>query len=82
MSVNISLRKAALAIDALRRSQDASTNLKPLAMPMSEDELRQRAELVEKVIRTRDKLKLLRDRSEELRAALNRFKVRRDRQRA
>jgi len=77
MSVNTNLRKAALAIDALRRSQDASVNLKPLAMPMSEEELRQRAELVEKVIRTRDKLKLLRDRSEELRAALNRFKDRR-----
>jgi len=41
MSVNINLRKAALAIDALRRSQDASANLKPLAMPMSDDELRQ-----------------------------------------
>ena len=77
MSVNTNLRKAALAIDALRRSQDASENLKPLAMPMSEEGLRQRAELVEKVIRTRDKLKLLRDRSEELRAALNRFKDRR-----
>ena len=77
MSVNTNLRKAALAIDALRRSQDASVNLKPVAMPMSEEELRQRAELVEKVIRTRDKLKLLRDRSEELRAALNRFKDRR-----
>jgi len=77
MSVNTNLRKAALAIDALRRSQDASVNLKPLAMPMSEEELRQRAELVEKVIRTRDKLELLRDRSEELRAALNRFKDRR-----
>jgi hypothetical protein len=82
MSVNINQRQAALAIDALRRSQDASANLKPLAMPMSEDELRQRAELVERVISTRDKLKLLRDRSEELRAALNRFKVRRDKQRA
>jgi len=82
MSVNINLRKAALAIDALRRSQDASANLKPLAMPMSDDELRQRAELVDKVIRTRDKLKLLRDRSEDLRAALNRFKDRRAKQRA
>lgn len=82
MSVNTNLRKAALAIDALRRSQDASANLKPLAMPMSDDELRQRAELIEKVIRTRDKLKLLRDRSEDLRAALNRFKDRRAKQRA
>jgi BMFP domain-containing protein YqiC len=44
--------------------------------------LRQRAELVDKVIRTRDKLKLLRDRSEDLRAALNRFKDRRAKQRA
>jgi hypothetical protein len=77
MGVNTNLRNAVLAIDALRKSQDASANLKPLASPMTEEELRQRAELVEKVIQTRSKLKLLRDRSEELRAALNRFKERR-----
>lgn len=77
MSVNTNLRNALLAIDSLRRSRDASLELKPLAMPMDEDELRQRAELVEKVIRTRDKLKRLRDRSEHLREALERFKRRR-----
>ncbi len=82
MSVNTNLRNALLAIDSLRRSHDASLELKPLAMPMDEDELRQRAELVEKVILTRDKLKLLRDRSEHLREALERFKRRRAAQRA
>lgn len=77
MSVNSNLRNALLAIDALRRSHDASLELKPLAMPMDDDELRQRAELVEKVILTRDKLKLLRDRSERLRDSLEQFKQRR-----
>jgi len=82
MSVNTNLRNALLAIDSLRRSHDASLDLKPLAMEMDDHELRQRAVLVEKVIQTRDKLKRLRDRSVHLREALDRFKQRRERMRA
>ncbi|MBA8882302.1 hypothetical protein [Dokdonella fugitiva] len=64
MSVDSNLRNAIRAIEALKRTHDASAALKPLGTPMSEEELRERAELVEKVIQTRSKLKALRDRSE------------------
>lgn len=77
MSVNSNLRKAIRAIEALRRTHDASAALKPLGLPMTDDELRERAELVEKVILTRDKLKALRDRSEALRESLARFRKQR-----
>jgi hypothetical protein len=46
-------------------------------MPMTDEELRGRAELIERVIRTRAKLQEVRDRAETLQAALERFKQRR-----
>ena len=77
MSVNSNLRNAIRAIEALKRTHDVSTALKPLGTPMTEEELREHAELVEKVIQTRSKLKALRDRSEALRESLERFRKRR-----
>lgn len=74
MSVDSNLRNAIRAIETLKRTHDASAALKPLGMPMTEEELRERAELVGKVIQTRDKLKALRDRSEALRESLERFR--------
>jgi hypothetical protein len=82
MGVNTNLRNAVLAIGSLREAQDACANLKPMACPMTDDELRQRAQVIEKVIHTRAKLEHLRDRAEDLKVALNRFKQRREAMRA
>lgn len=66
------------AIAVMQRAHDACADLQPLGTPMSERELQQRAALIEKVIHTRQLLQRLRDRSEELRANLDRFKQRRE----
>jgi hypothetical protein len=65
------------AIAVMKRARDACADLQPLDTPMSELELLQRAELIEKVIHTRQLLQRLRDRAEGLRADLDRFKQRR-----
>ncbi len=66
------------AIAVMQRAHDACADLQPLDRPMSEQELRQRAALIEKVIHTRKLLQRLRDRAEVLRADLDRFKQRRE----
>jgi hypothetical protein len=82
MGVNTNLRNVVLAIDSLRGAQAACANLKPMAMPMTDRELHQRAEVIDKVIRARRKLQQLRDRAETLQGALDRFKARREAMRA
>ena len=82
MGVNTNLRNVVLAIDSLRGAQNACMNLKPLAMEMTDQEIRQRAEVIEKVIRARSKLQQLRDRAETLQGALDRFKAKREAMRA
>ena len=77
MGFDTNLRNAVLAIDSLREAQHACADLKPTAMSMTDEELRGRAELIERVIRTRAKLQEVRDRAENLQAALERFKQRR-----
>ncbi|MEO6689932.1 MAG: hypothetical protein ABIS07_02695 [Dokdonella sp.] len=49
---------------------------------MTDRELHRRAEMIEKVIRARRKLQLLRDRTQALESALGRFKARREAMRA
>lgn len=82
MGINTNLRNAVLAINSLRDAKDVCANLKPMAMEMTQRELEQRAEVIEKVIRARRKLQLLRDRAETLQSALDRFKARREAMRA
>jgi hypothetical protein len=53
-----------------------------MAMPMTDKELQQRADVIDKVIRARSKLQQLRDRAETLQGALDRFKARREAMRA
>lgn len=65
------------AISVLERAKAACMNLKPMACPMSEQELQQRAEIVAHVIRARNKLQLIKDRADALRGDLDRFKARR-----
>jgi hypothetical protein len=61
----------------LEAARDTRVNLKPMAMYMTSEELQQRAEVVAHVIRARSKLQLIRDRADQLRGDLERFKVRR-----
>ena len=78
MSTKKNLHDVVLAIDSLRSAQRACAHLKPLAMEMTEEEIRQRAMIVEKVIRARSKLQQLRNRAEALQGALDRFKAKRE----
>lgn len=82
MGVATNLRNAVLAIENMRDVKNVCANLKPMAMEMSDEELLQRAELIEKVIRAQRKLQQLRDRAETLQEALDRFKARREAMRA
>jgi hypothetical protein len=66
------------AVNIMQRARDACADLKPLTHPMTPEELQQRAEMIDKVIRARRKLQLLRDRAEALEGALGRFRARRE----
>lgn len=65
-----------------QRARDACSDLKPLTDPMTPEELQERAAMIGRVIRARHKLQLLRNRTETLKAALQRFKTQRDAMRA
>jgi hypothetical protein len=82
MNTKANLHNVVLAIDSLRGAQRACANLKPLAMEMTDQEIFQRAIVVEKVIRARSKLQQLRNRAEALQGALDRFKAKREAMRA
>jgi hypothetical protein len=77
MGVVTNLRNAAIAVNVLEGARDACVNLKPMSMHMTDQELQQRAQVVAHVIRARSKLQLLRDRAEQLKGDLERFKRRR-----
>jgi hypothetical protein len=64
----------AAAIDLLNHARAVCDQLNPLGSEMSVDELRQRAEIVDSVIRARNKLQLMRDRAIAVEDALERFK--------
>lgn len=66
------------ALNVLQEARTACANLLPLSFPMTDRELHERASMIDKVIRARRKLRLLRDRAEALESALGRFKARRE----
>ncbi|MEO7430557.1 MAG: hypothetical protein ABIR62_00635 [Dokdonella sp.] len=66
------------AVSVLQEARSACADLHPLSFPMTDRELQQRAEMIDKIIRARRKLQLLRDRAEALEDALGRFKARRE----
>jgi hypothetical protein len=68
---------AAAAIDLLNHARSVCDKLNPLGAELTIEELRQRAEIVDSVIRARNKLQMLRDRAVALEEALARFKQRR-----
>ncbi|MEO7324503.1 MAG: hypothetical protein ABIW82_06715 [Dokdonella sp.] len=61
-----------------KRARDACSDLKPLTDPMTPEELQARAEMADRVIRARQKLQLLRNRTDALKTALQRFQTQRD----
>lgn len=67
-------------MDSLVRARDESPQLRWLGEPMTDEALHQRAELIAKVIETRNKLHHLRSKAEELQLALQRFSTCRDSQ--
>lgn len=67
---------AAAAVDLLNHARSVCDRLNPLGTEMTMDELKQRAEIIDSVIRARTKLQLLRDRALAMQAAVDRFKAR------
>ncbi len=82
MRVKTAANDVLAAVTVMERARDASVRLNPLCMHMSVRELQQRADMIDKVIRARRTLQLLRDRAENLQGALDRFKKRREAMRA
>ncbi|MEO7325656.1 MAG: hypothetical protein ABIW82_12575 [Dokdonella sp.] len=68
---------AATAINLLNHARSVCDYLNPLGGELTIEELCQRAEIVDSVIRARNKLQLMRDRAIALEQALERFKQRR-----
>jgi hypothetical protein len=69
-------------LDALERGCDDSAQLCSLGEPMTDAQLQLRAELVAKILETRTKLRMIRDKAEELQLALERFTATRGTRRA
>lgn len=76
MKMRSATQDAAAAIDLLNHARTVCDRLNPLGTEMTIEELRQRAEIVDSVIRARNKLQMLRDRAVALEDALARFKQR------
>ena len=78
MSMREATRKAQAALAALENMKTICADLAPLDTPMSAQQLEQRAQLIHGILRTRQQMQLLRDRSVKLGEALQRFRQRRD----
>jgi hypothetical protein len=70
------------AVNVLQHARKACAELKPLGSPLTQAELEQRAQIIDTVVRTRRLLQLLQRRADDLEAALDRFKARREAMRA
>jgi hypothetical protein len=68
---------ALAGFETLVRECDRSAQMRTLGEPMTDEELHARAELIAKVIETRNKLHILNRKVEELQLALQRFAARR-----
>ena len=79
--VNMRVKKATndlpAVVNVTQRARDACADLKPLTEPMTPEELQERAEMIDRVVRARNKLQLLRNRTTALQEALTLFKKQR-----
>ncbi|MEZ5461938.1 hypothetical protein [Dokdonella sp.] len=76
MSMKEASANAKVAVASLQAIGSICSDLAPLDMPMTEDQLRQRADLVRSVIQTRQQMLQFRDRAKALGEALQRFRDR------
>jgi hypothetical protein len=76
MSMKKASADAKVAVSSLQAIGEICADLSPLSMPMSDEQIRQRADLIRSVIQTRQQMLLFRDRANALAEALERFRAR------
>ena len=79
MTVRNAAADVLAAVSVMQHASAISARLNPLSDPMTLLELQQRADMIDKVIRARAKLQLLRNRAAALEEALVRFRTQRER---
>lgn len=77
MTVKNAAADVLAAVSVMTHAQSVCSRLQPTSAPMTRHEIRQRAEMIDKVIRARSKLQQLRNRAAALEDALARFKAQR-----
>ncbi|HNR91395.1 MAG TPA: hypothetical protein PKO41_03110 [Dokdonella sp.] len=77
MSMQAATVNARAAVNALQGVSVICRNLAPLSSPMDDEQLRQRARLIDSVLRARRQMELLHNRAVQLAASLDRFHQRR-----
>lgn len=82
MTIQNAAASVMAAVPVSRHVHAVRRQLRALNFPLSDREVHLHAEMIEKVIRARRKLQLLRDRAQALESALGRFKARREAMRA
>lgn len=82
MPIQNAAASAIAAATIVKNARAARTHSHSPGFPMTDLELHKKTEMIEKVIRARRKLQLLRDRAQALESALGRFKARREAMRA
>jgi len=78
MSMKKASADANVAVTSLQAIGAICADLSPLDRPMTEDQIRQRADLIRSVIETRQQMLLFRDRANALAGALERFRARQE----
>lgn len=78
MMAKFDARDLTAALKQLKQANETSATQESPDTPMSDEEWQQREDLKVKMIAARVKLKLMRDRTEELKQALARFRHQRD----
>jgi hypothetical protein len=76
MTMKDASANAKAAVNALQAIGSICADLAPLDMPMTDEQIRQRANLIRSVIQTRQQMLQFRDRARALGEALERFRAR------
>ena len=78
MTMKKASQNARAAVNALQAIGSICADLAPLDMPMTDEQIRQRADLIRSVIKTRQQMLQFRDRAKALGEALERFRTRQE----
>lgn len=78
MTMKNASENARAAVNALQAIGSICADLAPLDMPMTDEQIRQRADLIRSVIKTRQQMLQFRDRAKALGEALERFRTRQE----